>query len=210
MNRIAAIAFFVVATVMTAGSASAQSSVVEVNVPFNFTVNDTLLPAGSYTFGFDSMYPDLLIVRDGTKEVKAKDFGQRGSIGPGRSDALIFHHYGSQYFLSEVRFDSVSNGMFLPATKSEQRARKVNRQEVVSIAVARLGGCSTKERHSHLNSAVATGPNEKLVLWQMPTVARYGTSSSEEEVFGGFDPVRSGVMCGWYSTSVACSIFRAS
>ena len=57
MNRIAAIALFVGATLITAGSAAAQSSVVEANIPFNFTVSDTFLPAGTYTFGFDSMIP---------------------------------------------------------------------------------------------------------------------------------------------------------
>lgn len=64
MNRIAAIAVFAGATLMTASSARAQGSVVKANVPFNFTVNDTVLPAGNYTFGFDLMCPDMLIIRD--------------------------------------------------------------------------------------------------------------------------------------------------
>jgi hypothetical protein len=129
MYRIAAIAFFVGATLITAGNASAQINVVEANVPFNFTVNNTVLPAGNYNFGFDLLHRDLLVIRDRAKNVKAKAFGQHGSIGPGKPQTLIFHHYGSQYFLSEIRFDSGSNGMFLPATKSEKQARKVNRDE---------------------------------------------------------------------------------
>jgi len=56
MNRIAAIALFAAAVLTTADSAAAQSRVIEVNVPFNFTVNNTFLPAGSYTFAFDSMH----------------------------------------------------------------------------------------------------------------------------------------------------------
>ncbi|MGA3068598.1 MAG: hypothetical protein ABSD43_00065 [Terracidiphilus sp.] len=138
MNRIAAIALFAGATLMTASSATAQSNAVEVNVPFNFTVNNTFLPAGSYTLGFDPLFPDELIVRDRAKNVKATVFGQRGSLGPWRPGSLIFHQYGGQYFLSAVRVDSGSNGVFLPATKLEEQARKESQKEDLAfIAVNR-------------------------------------------------------------------------
>jgi hypothetical protein len=205
MNRIAAIALFAGAAVMTAAGAAAQSSVVEVNVPFGFTVNNTFLAAGNYTFGFDSMNPDLLVIRDQTRQVKAKDFGQRGSIGPGRPGSLIFHHYGSQYFLSEVHFDSPANGMFLPETKSEQRARKAGRQEDVSVAAARMGSSSLKGTRGQLRSTEASQSNETSALRQQPAPA-----SDREEAFGATDRVRSAVMCGGYLSGVACSIFRAS
>ena len=121
---------------MTTNSATAQSSVVKVNVPFAFTVNNTFLPAGSYLVGFDSANPELLVIRDQKNAVKAWDFGQRGSIGQGNLNALIFHRYGSQYFLSKVRLESASGGIELSAAKSEQRARKMNRnRELASIAV---------------------------------------------------------------------------
>jgi hypothetical protein len=136
MNRIAAIGLFAGAIFMTASSAAAQSSVVRVNVPFNFTINNTLLPAGSYAFGFDFMHPDMLIVRDRAKNVIATNVGQHGSVGPGKADALIFHRYGGQYFLSEVRFDSAADGIFLPATKLERQARKVNGKEELAFVAA--------------------------------------------------------------------------
>ncbi len=129
MNRIVAIALFAGVAFTTGSCAKAQSAVIEVNVPFNFTINNTFLSAGTYTFGFDSMIPELLVIRDRTMEVKAKGLGQRGSIDQGTPRTLIFHHYGSQYFLSEVRFGSTSNGIFLPATKSETQARKVRQNE---------------------------------------------------------------------------------
>ena len=129
MNRIAAIALFALATLMTSSSATAQRNVIEVNVPFNFTVNDAFLPAGTYTFGLDSMVPDLLIIRDGMNSVRVRDLGERGSISAGKPRMLIFHHYGSQYFLSEVRFDSASHGISLPAAKSERQARNVSHKE---------------------------------------------------------------------------------
>jgi hypothetical protein len=210
MNRIAAIALVVGTALITAGNAAAQSGVIEVDVPFNFTVNSTSLPAGSYTFGFDSVLPDLLVVRDRAKNLKAQDLGQRGSIGPGKPGTLIFHRYGSRYFLSEVRIDSASNGIFLPATKSELRVRKGFRQEnLVYLSAPRLGA-SAKEDNGHLKSPVRAETNEKPALWQKLLLARNGKSRSEEEVFVGADRFRSGVMCDRYSSSVACPIFRAS
>ena len=128
MNRIVAIALFVGATLMTAGSAAAESNALEVNVPFNFTVNNTYLPAGSYTIGLDSKFPGMLVIRDRKRSVKVKDFGLRGTTGPGKPDTLIFHRYGGQYFLSEVHFESASNGILLPTTKSEHQARKIGRE----------------------------------------------------------------------------------
>ncbi len=133
MNRIAAIALVVTATLMTAGSASAQSPVLKVNVPFNFTVNSTFLPAGNYAVGFDSVHPNVLVIQDRRKGVRARVFVQRGSIGRGEQDTLIFHRYGDQYFLSEARFDSALDGFFLPASKLENQAGKVGGKEEMAL-----------------------------------------------------------------------------
>lgn len=93
MSRIAAIAFFALAAVMTSNSASAHIMKV---VPFDFTVNNNFPPAGTYTFGFDSMAPGLLIIQDRMKSVKATDLGQRSLIGPGKPRTLIFQDFPEQ------------------------------------------------------------------------------------------------------------------
>ncbi|MGO8933749.1 MAG: hypothetical protein ACLPLZ_02740 [Terracidiphilus sp.] len=124
-----AIALLAIATLMTAGSANAQRDVLKVNVPFNFTVNSTLLPAGNYTVEFDSMLPNTIDIQDRTKSVRARAYVLRGSIDAGREDRLIFHRYGSEYFLSEVGFDSASDGVSLPLTKLERQAGEGGRKE---------------------------------------------------------------------------------
>jgi hypothetical protein len=134
MNRTAAIALFAVATLTSAGSASAQSAVLKVNVPFNFTVNSTFLPAGNYTFGFDSMLPNTLVVQDRAKNVRARAYILRGSIGAGREDSLIFHRFGGEYFLSEVGFDSALDGVSLPVTKLERKVREGRNEELAFLA----------------------------------------------------------------------------
>ena len=136
MNRITAIALLAGAILLTTGRTWAQSAVVEIAVPFNFTVNNAVLPAGNYTFGYDLMVPDLLVVRDRANNVVAKYLGLRGSINPGKPDTLIFHRYGGQYFLSAARIGSDTSGIFLPATTLEKQASKVRKnEEFASIAI---------------------------------------------------------------------------
>src|SRR5208282_3458206 len=79
MNRTIAVMLFAIAAWMMAGSANAQSPVLKVNVPFNFTVNSTFLPAGNYEVGFDSMHPNVLVIQDRAKNVRARAYVQRGS-----------------------------------------------------------------------------------------------------------------------------------
>jgi hypothetical protein len=133
MNRMAAIALFALATLMMSSSATAQGNVLRANVPFNFTINGTLLPAGTYSFEFGSMVPHLLVIRDRRRSVKATDLGQPCLTGPGRPHTLIFHRYGDQYFLSEARFDSESNGALFSPTKLERQARKVSQKEDLAL-----------------------------------------------------------------------------
>ena len=57
MNRISAIALFVAASFVTAGSALAQDHRVQATVPFSFTVNGATLPAGTYTIGSEIHLP---------------------------------------------------------------------------------------------------------------------------------------------------------
>ena len=134
MNRTIAIALLATATLMTAGSGNAQSAVLKVNVPFNFTVNSTFLPAGNYTLQLRYPAPNTIIIQDRAKKREGRAYILRGSIGAGREDSLIFHRFGGEYFLSEVGFDSALDGLFLPETKLESRARAGRKEELAFLA----------------------------------------------------------------------------
>ena len=49
MNRILSIALVLASTLAAAGTSSAQDHKVKATVPFNFTVGDKTVPAGTYT-----------------------------------------------------------------------------------------------------------------------------------------------------------------
>jgi hypothetical protein len=85
----------------TAMTAVAQDKV-RANVPFDFSVRGTTLPAGSYTIvRVRENDPTLLAIRgaDG-RQVLAFTTGMESAPAAG---SLVFHRYGESYYLSEVK-----------------------------------------------------------------------------------------------------------
>jgi hypothetical protein len=123
MKRIAAIALFVASTLLTAGSAVAQDHRVKATVPFNFTVNNSWLPAGTYTIGSNASTPNILSIRDRATSVHILAMGLTDPRDSEKVGKLVFHRYGNQYFLSEIRCGLASMNVHFPATKLEKKAR---------------------------------------------------------------------------------------
>ena len=123
MKNIAAIAFFIVATFTAAGPASAQDYQVKATVPFNFTVGDQTLPSGTYTIGSRMTSPNLLAIRNWDKKVNILSMGLPNEGNPGHDNTLVFHKYGNQYYLSEIRSEGASIDVRFPTTKAEKRAK---------------------------------------------------------------------------------------
>jgi hypothetical protein len=121
MKRIITIAIFAFTVILSVGRAGAQVPAIRVNVPFNFTAGDKLLPPGLYT---------ITLASAGIIEIRNR--GQHISIGstalPDNRESehggeLVFARYGNQYFLHEVLCDFASMNVYLPTTKSEKRVR---------------------------------------------------------------------------------------
>ncbi len=124
MKRIVnAIALFVASTFITAG-VWAQDHQVKATVPFNFTVNGTSVPSGKYTIGSESTNPNILNLRDRDKGVNILAMGLPDTRDTDKTGTLIFHRYGDQYFLSEIRCGSASLDVHFAPTKEEKQARK--------------------------------------------------------------------------------------
>ncbi len=98
-------------------TASAQTnSNLRADVPFNFTVGKTALPAGDCA----------VVIADKVARIACAD-DQTGIVGQeARNDApatakLVFHKYGDQYFLAEVWTDS--KGLILSESAAEKEMR---------------------------------------------------------------------------------------
>jgi hypothetical protein len=123
MNRISAIALFVAASFVTAGSAMAQDHRVQATVPFNFTVNGESLPAGTYIIGSDVTSPRIVTISNRAKKVNLMAVTLPDSSSSHESNKLVFHKYGNQYFLSEIRCDAASMNAHLTTSKQEKWAK---------------------------------------------------------------------------------------
>jgi len=123
MRHITAIALFIAAAFITAGKAIAQDYAVRATIPFNFSVNGSQLPAGNYTLGSDVTSPHILKISDWTQHVHAMVLAMPSADEKRNANQLVFHKYGDQYFLCEIRSKESSINVQLPTSKQEKRAR---------------------------------------------------------------------------------------
>ena len=119
MKRISALALLTIASVATCTGAIGQQSVIKANIPFDFTVGDTWMPAGEYTI--TSPFEEVLLLRSGGHSasiVTSKDYAESES-----GSKLVFDRYGNQYFLHEVLCPKVTSlNLEVAASKAEKSA----------------------------------------------------------------------------------------
>jgi hypothetical protein len=90
------------------------------DIPFGFQIDSRYLPPGKYrieTEGSgllwvkgDSESGVMMVMKDHLKE-------------PSEKSAVVFHHYGNQYFLREVRTAGSEGTLWAGETKAERRAK---------------------------------------------------------------------------------------
>jgi hypothetical protein len=121
-------------------SGYAQSSSMRVSIPFEFTVGQTVLPAGDYAVQGNSL-AGLVSIQ--TTNLNSRAFAT--AIRAVRSNAqdqptLVFNHYGSSYFLAKAWWASSTDGLEFPKTKTEIEAAKtagVRRPEQLTLMASR-------------------------------------------------------------------------
>jgi hypothetical protein len=121
MKRITAIALFTIAGFVTAGSTLAQNRAVRVDVPFDFTVGDKLLPPGTY---------EITTAKEGVIEIQER--GKHVAVltpaspdnNTSQTGKLVFDKVGNQYFLSEILCQSANMNVSVPPSKHEKQARQ--------------------------------------------------------------------------------------
>jgi hypothetical protein len=135
MKRITAIAFFAVATLVAAGSAMAQEHAVKATVPFDFTVGNAHIPAGTYTI-MSTGSPNVIELRNSSG--KPTIFGSvYGDGKQAKNNKLVFTKYGDRYFLHEILCSNADMNLELPVSKTEKSVQQLqaslqepNRDEV--------------------------------------------------------------------------------
>jgi len=126
---------------LAVAAASAQSTQpMNFRTPFAFMVGDQLLPAGAYTVHVVTVTGKLLVSKpDGTA---AGNFV--GSIVLQKLDyesryRLVFHRYGTQYYLSEIWTPGYRTGRAIIQHPSEQKLAKAGEPQHVTLYVSAPG-----------------------------------------------------------------------
>jgi len=112
-------------TLVLMGSALAQTNQVRADVPFSFSVGSTALPAGAYdvsSIGGDS-HTLLIKARDGSANAIVNSNSAIRMDGAEKTK-LVFHRYGSQYFLAEVWRQGSTSGNQFPKSSREKELGK--------------------------------------------------------------------------------------
>jgi hypothetical protein len=113
---------------------SAQT-IARVTVPFDFTVGQTQMSAGTYEI--NPLAHDAIVVRD-TKEAKSalsvvrSERSRNGDSGT----KLVFNRYGDKYFLSQVSCGFGGGVRRLPTSKLEKEVRIANSNVTRKVVVA--------------------------------------------------------------------------
>ena len=114
-------AFAAVASLATVAPAFAQSEVhLIAHVPFAFTVSDANLPSDTYRLSRMNGHREMLVLRG----ERTGALVRTNEVPLPRSNAepsLVFHRYGDQYFLREIRWEDAAR-LELPQTKAERNA----------------------------------------------------------------------------------------
>lgn len=129
----------VLSLVLAAGSAFAQSGEVRANIPFDFVVNKTTMPAGNYSITKAGMTSNAIAIRCfDAKAVQLAATASRGSSKISDRTKLVFHRYGDRYFLSQIWVEGSAHMRELPKSNLESEvALDLTSKDVVLYASAR-------------------------------------------------------------------------
>jgi hypothetical protein len=106
---------------ITAGSLSAQTngSPVKATIPFDFSAGNKHFSAGQYRVNAISPLGALSIVGQ-SSESGLVVCREAESNSPSASTKLIFHQYGTSYFLYQIWVQGEKSGRQLPMTRVEK------------------------------------------------------------------------------------------
>jgi hypothetical protein len=101
-------------------SAGGQEINIKVEIPFNFIVGATTLPAGEYTVG-KAPSPGRLLIQsiDGRSSIVALATFTQGTVD--REEArLVFNQYGEEYFISQALSQGTSEHTFFVSRRERK------------------------------------------------------------------------------------------
>jgi len=127
-RTITMLSFLLVLAAVSVNAQRKSDNSIAVNIPFDFTIGQTKLPAGNYTLrriALTSSYDRLVI-----QSADGRGDNHTGMTRPNRTSQvqkqskLIFNRYGDQYFLSQVWTAGSDTGRDLFQSRNERNLAK--------------------------------------------------------------------------------------
>ena len=112
---------------LLSGLMAAQSltnSSVVAQVPFDFMVNNKIIPAGECVVR--AVSGDVLAIQNFEARKGALASSSHANASKDHRTVMVFQRYGSQYFLSEIRIQGNSLSYKLPQSRAEAELRAQN------------------------------------------------------------------------------------
>ena len=109
-------------------------------IPFEFTVQNTTLPAGDYTISPASASHDLMTIRNVENRKAVLVLAPSGVSeykGAPDRNVVLFHRIGDRYFLAEVKTDAV-RGHVSPSKLERELAAGGSGQPLAAVIVPAL------------------------------------------------------------------------
>jgi hypothetical protein len=124
---------------LATASAYAQTGVVKANVPFNFIVDKTEVPAGQYVIQPIGYTGTALALENAKHEVVKMILPNSCQSSDAQAKTkLIFRRYGTRYFLAQIWTQGTSRGVELRRSPLENElALDYPTQNVVVVATLR-------------------------------------------------------------------------
>src|SRR5215472_10851593 len=147
MQTLSLMCALLISTVAASGT-RAQSRTLEVDIPFAFAVGSQQMPSASYqVHPMPTGDSSLQVIRssDGTAQVIISTMATPSQDATG-TPKFVFHRYGEQYFLAEIRnWDGHTRRLFVSLEEKEVVRTKA-RMEIPLLA--RASGAKPPEHHS--------------------------------------------------------------
>lgn len=122
-------------TLMLTAAANAQTINLKAQIPFKFIAGGVSLPAGEYDIRSMGNVRALSLHNTNSKDSSLVLSSSETSLKPSARSKLVFHRYGSKYFLSEVWVRGDSVGQRIPsASREKEIAMDYPKEDVVLAA----------------------------------------------------------------------------
>ena len=122
------LSFLLVLAAVSVNAQRLSDNSIAINIPFDFAVGQTKLPAGNYTLSriaLPSSYDRIVIqTADGRGDTRTVMTGPNRTSEVQKQSSLVFNRYGDQYFLSQVWMAGSDTGHDLFQSRNERNLAK--------------------------------------------------------------------------------------